>query len=196
MDSLPGFGRALLLAGIVAVVAFAIGRFLIKLLGERAGKLFSPGDSQFRVVPEYSRAEARAKEGKYLEAVDEYRRVMVEHPDDIYPHLRIAELAVGHLNNVKLAERELGAALAKATGPDSIALAANRLADLYQDTLHDPAGALKVVKQLRERIPDTKQAKLAEERIAILEKAASGALPPPTVPGKVSIRPSRYKMPE
>jgi len=200
MDFIAGFGKGALLVGIIAlggIVFFCFVAYpILKRLGEYTGKLFWPDDSHFRIVPEYSLAEARANEGKYRDAVDEYRKVAAQHPDDIYPHLRIAELALHHLNDVKLAERELMSAFGKATGPDSTALAANRLADLYQDTLHDPARALEVVKQLRERIPDTKQAKLAEERIAILEKMASGTALPPQVPDKVSIRPSRYKMPQ
>ena len=184
------------LAGIGLVLSLLVGRFLLKLLGERAGKLFSPGDSHFRVVPEYSLAEARANEGKYREAVDEYRKVAAKHPDDIYPHLRIAELALDHLDDLKLAGRELTTAFRKAAGPDSMALAANRLADLYQNTWHDPSRALEVMRQLHEKIPDTNQAKLVEERIAVLEKMARGEAVPPPVPGKIPIRPSRYRMPD
>lgn len=155
-----------------------------------------PSDSNFRIMPEYSLAEARVKKGKYQEAIDEYRKVIAEHPDDIYPHLRIADLALNHLNDVKLAELELMSAFAKAKGEDTTALAAGRLADFYQHTLQEPARALDVMKQLREKIPNTKQAKLAEERIAALEKFSCGGTPPPKSPDKVSVRPSRYKMPE
>ena len=200
MDFLAGFGKATIIVGLVALGGiaffFLVGYPLLKRFGEYTGRLFWPGDSHFRIVPEYSIAEARAKEGKYREAVDEYRQVIAKHPDDIYPHVRIAELALNHLNDVKLAERELTSAFSKATGQDSTALAANRLADLYQHTLHDPVRALKVMQQLRNRIPNTKQAKLAEERIAILGGIASDAASTPKVPDKVSLRPSRYKMPE
>lgn len=198
--SIGDFGQALFLVGIVAlggvVLFFVIGLPLIRRIGERSGKLFMPDDSQLRVMPEYSLAEARVNSGKYQEAVDEYRKVIAEHPDDIYPHLRIADLALAHLNDVKLAELELQSAFAKASGEVSTALAAGRLADLYQHTQHDVARALEVMKQLREKIPDTKRARLAEERIAALERLAAGEPPPPVTPDKVSIRPSRYKMPE
>ncbi|HUI07741.1 MAG TPA: hypothetical protein VL486_12130 [Verrucomicrobiae bacterium] len=193
-----GFSPVLPIVGVIYgfLLFLLFGLPLIRRAGDRVSKLFWPDDSHFRIVPEYSRAEARAKEGRYPEAVDEYRQVIAEHPDDIYPHLRIAELALDHLHDVKLAELELRSAVAKATGPDSTALAANRLADLYQHALHDPARALEVVKQLRERLPGTKQARLAEERIVLLDKLARGAVSPPQVPDKISLRPSRYKMPE
>jgi predicted negative regulator of RcsB-dependent stress response len=158
--------------------------------------LFMPGDSNFQITPEYSTAEARVKSGKYQEAVDEYRQVIIEYPSDIYPHLRIAELAVKHLNDHALAELELLSALGKAKGEDSTALAAGRLADLYQNTLQDPVRALEVMKQLREKIPGTKQARLAEERITVLEGIVHDGVPLPKAPDKIASRPSRYKMSE
>jgi hypothetical protein len=119
------------------LLLFALfGWSFIARVGERIGNsLYLPSDENFQVMPEYSLAEARVKNGKYEEAVDEYRKVILEHPDDIYPHLRIAELAVKHLNDVKLAELELLSAMGKAKGEDSTALAAGRLADFYQLTL-------------------------------------------------------------
>jgi tetratricopeptide (TPR) repeat protein len=185
---------ALLFYGLLLFALF--GRSIILSVSNRLEHLFWPDDSNFRIMPEYSVAEARAKKGKYREAVDEYRKVIVKHPDDIYPHLRIADLALGHLNDVKLAELELLSAFAKAKGEDSTALAAGRLADFYQHTMHDPAHALEVMKQLCKKIPDTKQAKLAEERIAILEEFVRDATPPMKIPEKIALRPSRYKMPD
>jgi len=73
-------------------------------------------------------------------------------------------------------------------------LAAGRLADLYQLTLHDPARALDVMKQLREKIPGTKQAKLAEERIVILEGIVHRAEPLAKSPDKIANTPSRFKL--
>jgi predicted negative regulator of RcsB-dependent stress response len=179
-----------------ALILFAMfGWPLLESIGERIGNsLFMPSDANFQISPEYSAAEARVKKGKYQEAVDEYRKVIIEHPKDIYPHLRIAELAVKHLNDLKLAELELLSAVAKAKGEDSTALAAGRLADLYQHELQDPAQALEVMKQLREKIPGTKQARLAEERIAVLESIVHDGVPLPKPPDKIANRPSRYKM--
>ncbi len=183
-----------LLYGFVLFLLF--GTSFISKVADRFGNLYMPSDSGFRIVPEYSLAEAHVKKGRYTEAIDEYRKVILAYPDDIYPHLRIADLALKHLNDEKLAELEYMSALGKANGEDSTALAAGRLADLYQHILHDPARALEVMKQLREKIPNTQQAKLAEERIAILEKILRGKVPPPKTPDTIPPRPSRYKMPE
>jgi hypothetical protein len=112
----------------------------------------------------------------------------------MYPHLRIADIALKHLQDTKTAELDLMTALAKASGADSAALAAGRLADLYQLTLHDPGRALEVMKQLREKIPGTKQAKLAEERIVILEGIVHRTEPLPEPPAKIAAKPSRFKL--
>jgi tetratricopeptide (TPR) repeat protein len=195
-DITAAFFVGALVAGYGIVLFFLFGFSFIGKVAERFGNFYEPPDSNFQIIPEYSVAEARVNKGKYQEAVDEYRKVIVAHPDDVYPHLRIADLALKHLNDVKLAELELQSALGKATGEDTTALAAGRLADFYQHTLHDVARALEVMKQLREKIPGTKQAKLAEERIATLERLVGGESLPPATPGKIAPRPSRYKMPE
>jgi hypothetical protein len=175
---------------------YLFGWPFIQHVGEQVGTLYTGRNEGFRIVPEYSVAEARVAVGKYPEAIDEYRKVIADYPEDIYPHLCIAEIAVKNLDDVKLAELELLSAIGKATGADSTALATGRLADLYQLTLQDPARALEVMKQLRERIPGTKQATLAEERIAVLEGIVHGGVVLPKPPDKITHRPSRYKMSE
>lgn len=178
------------------ILFLLFGYPLLKRTGEKFASLYMPSDADIRIMPEYSVAEARANEGKYLEAIDEYRKVIAEHPEDIYPHLRIAEMVLDHLNDHNLVELELLSALGKAKGEVSIALAAGRLADFYQLTLNDPARALEVLKQVREKIPGTKRADRVEERIAVLESIIHGGAPPPKAPDRISPKPSRYKMPE
>jgi predicted negative regulator of RcsB-dependent stress response len=187
---------AIMLAVLYGLVLFALfGWSILQSIGERFGNsLYMPSDVNFQIMPEYSTAEALVNKGKYQDAIDEYRKVILEYPEDIYPHLRIAELAVNHLNDLKLAELELLSAMGKAKGEDSTALAAGRLADFYQHTLQDPVRALEVMKQLREKIPGTKQAKLAEERIALLEGIAQGNVVLPKTPDKIAHRRSRYSM--
>jgi hypothetical protein len=187
----------LALAAFYGVILFILfGWPMILKIADKFGSLYVGDDKEIRIVPEYSVAEARAAIGKYQEAIDEYRKVIAEHPEDVYPHLCIAEIAVKNLDDVKLAELELLSAIGKATGEDSTALAVGRLADLYQLTLQDPVRALEVMKQLRERIPGTKQARLAEERIKVLEGIVHGGVALPKPPDKITHRPSRYKMPE
>ena len=182
----------LLMYGVVLFLLF--GHSFLNRIADPFARLYVPGDENFRIAPEYSIPEARVNAGKYAQAIEEYRKVIVEHPEDIYPHLRIADIALKHLQDVKIAELDLMTAVAKATGEDSAAMAAGRLADLYQLILHEPARALQVMKQLCEKIPGTKQAKLAEERIATLEEIVQHGEPLPKSPDKLASRPSRFKL--
>ena len=195
MDFVSGGGWGFITAGIVAglgiLAFFIVGYPLLRKIVDHS---FSPSDDSSKITPEYSVAEARVNTGKYPEAIEEYRKVILKHPDDMYPHLRIADIALKHLQDAKIAETELQEALAKAKGEDSAALAAGRLADLYQLTLHEPARALEVMKQLREKIPGSKQARLAEERIANLEGIVHRAEPLVRPPDKLASRPSRFKL--
>jgi tetratricopeptide (TPR) repeat protein len=178
---------ALLFYGFLLFLLF--GRSLINRVAGSFSGLYSPSDENFRVRPEYSVAEARVKQGRYAEAVDEYRKVIAQYPEDVYSHLRIATLAVDHLNDLKLAELELLSAFAKATGDDPIVLAGGRLADLYQLTLKQPQRAVEVLEQLREKLPGTKHAAMAEQRIRALRELPVGSVPP-TPPAKIAYRPA------
>ncbi len=178
---------ALLLYALLLLALF--GCSLINKVAGRFAGIYWPDDSNFRIMPEYSLAEARVKEGRYVEAVEEYRVVIAQYPSDIYAHLRIAELAVDHLHDPGLAELELLSAVAKAPGGDSAVVAAGRLADFYQQTLHDPRRAREVMQQLRKDLADSKHAPRIDERIQTLDKMIAGyTVPPP--PAKISVRPA------
>ena len=198
MDFVSGAGSAMITVGIIGaigIVAFLIVGFpLLRKISENLFSFYGSSDDSTQITPEYSIAEARVNTGKYSEAIEEYRKVIAKHPDDMYPHLRIADIALKYLQDAKTAEAELLVALAKASGEDSSALAAGRLADLYQFTVHVPTRALEVMKQLREKIPETKQAKLAEERIIILEGIVHRAEPLAKSPDKIANTPSRFKL--
>jgi hypothetical protein len=176
-----------------AVLFLLFGIPFIQSMGEAASHLYEPGDENFRVVPEYSVAEARVKEGKYLEAVAEYRQVIEKFPADVYAHVRIAELAVEHLHDLKLAETELIAAQAKAAQEDAVVLAAHRLADLYQHQLNTPQRGLDVLLSVQGRLTNANHVKRTEERIESLRQFVDGyQVPQP--PESIQLRKSRYRM--
>src|SRR5580698_10290608 len=103
MDFVSGAGSAFITVGIVAslgiVAFFIIGIPLIRKIGEHTLSVYAPSDDSSKIIPEYSVAEARVNTGKYPEAIEEYRKVINKHPDDMYPHLRIADIALKHLQD-------------------------------------------------------------------------------------------------
>ena len=165
----------------------------IRRIGEKVSQLYEPADEDFPIVPQYSVAEARVKEWKHQEAVDEYRKVITEHPADVYAHVRIAGLATEHLHDLKLAETELLAAQAKAVQEDAVALVAHRLADLYQHQLKNPRRGLDVLLSVRGRLTSAKHLRLMEERIEFLRRLVDGHQVPQN-PKNIPLRKSRYRM--
>ncbi|MGD0017284.1 MAG: hypothetical protein ABSC38_07200 [Verrucomicrobiia bacterium] len=175
------------------IIFLLFGFPFIRRIGEKVSQLYEPADENFPIVPQSSVAEARVKEGKYQEAVVEYRKVIAEHPADVYAHVRIADIAVEHLHDLKLAETELLAAQAKAVQEDAAVLIAHRLADLYQHQLNNPQRGLDVLLSVRGRLTSVKRLKLIEERIAFLRQLVEGhEIPQP--PKSIQLRKSRYRM--
>jgi outer membrane protein assembly factor BamD (BamD/ComL family) len=193
MDYLAAFGAAAMMAGflvLIGIIAFlVIGRPLVNKLGDKVGSLFNPGDDGRPARPEYSIAESQVKKGRYDDAIAEYRKVIEQFPTDTSAHVRIAQLAVERLNDIKLAELELLSAIAKASGEDAAALASHRLADLYQHTRREPVRAIEVMRQLAARLPGTKEARRAEERIQLLQNMVAGQVVP-EVPTRIAFKPT------
>src|ERR1035438_707317 len=102
-----GFITAGIIAGLGIVAFFIVGFPLLRKIADQAFSFYTPSDDSSKIMPEYSVAEARVNTGKYPEAIEEYRKVITKHPDDMYPHLRIADIALKHLQDAKTAETEL-----------------------------------------------------------------------------------------
>jgi tetratricopeptide (TPR) repeat protein len=147
---------------------FLFGLPMMKRTGEAMAGLFLPSDSHLPIKPEYSIAEARLKQGRFAEAICAYREVIERFPDDVFAHLRLAEIYQEKLGNASTAQVELESALRKASAPDAFALTAHRLADFYERTLHDRERAVCVLRDIVQRCPDTKHASLAQHRIKAL----------------------------
>jgi len=143
-------------------------------VGGRLSSLLFSDSSSVGVRPEYSIAEARVREGKYEEAIEEFRKVLKKHPNDINSHLRIAEILSTQFRRHDEAVMELQGALKKHCGPDTWAFVANRLADIQVERLHDYVAGRNTLQQVVLKFPNTKQATSAAARVlALSEKEAN-----------------------
>ena len=181
---LMGLGLAL---GYGAVLFLLFGWSFMCAVAEKFTNLYMPQDQNFRVLPEYSLAEARRKACDYAGAIAEYRQVIAKWPDDVFAHIQIADIAVTQLHDLQLAELELLSATAKAAAATTIALTHNRLADFYQFHRQDVPQAMAVIEQMRAKLPGTKAAARAGDRLAALQKILGGELPVPA-PDKIQPR--------
>ncbi|MDW8343997.1 MAG: tetratricopeptide repeat protein [Verrucomicrobiae bacterium] len=150
-----------------------LGWHTVERFAERFSQLGLPTDDQLEVRPQYSIAEARAAQGRYHDAIAEFRRVIEQHPNEPFPHIRIAELLHDKLQNPDAAIAELQIALQKAQTDDAFAIIANRLADWLLQHRHDIMGAKSVLQAICTRYPSSRHARAARERLARIAAAAT-----------------------
>src|SRR5690242_12436101 len=151
------------------VLAITWGSNIAEVLGKPLTGLFDGGDQEIIPRPFYSIAEAKRKQGKYLEAVAEIRKRLVRFPGDFNGMLMLADVQAENLNDLSGAQVTIERLLVECE-PSSMnmALALNRLADWHLKFGHDPDSARLALEQIVQMFPDTEQAYLAGQRIAHL----------------------------
>ena len=159
------FFKFLLIGGVIVAIFFLD---IVMGLSNRMTNVLMPQVDDVELRPEYSEAEARAREGKYEEAVVAFRKVWEKYPHDVTSHVRIAEIMSEHLQRPDDAVTELKAALAKTTKPETWAFVANRLADIQVEYRRDFAAAREVLQQVMLKFPNTSHATSAVARVRAL----------------------------
>jgi tetratricopeptide (TPR) repeat protein len=168
-----GFGLATLIAGSAALCALLLaviwGSALGGLPARMLGSLYDGGSQEVRRQPLYSIAEARCKRGLYHEAVAEIHRQLAEFPGDLTGTLMLAEIQAAHLRDLAGAVSTLEALVEDpAQPPGHVAVALNRLADLYLRHGRDPDSARAALERIGQRFPGSEPAHLAAQRLAHL----------------------------
>jgi hypothetical protein len=111
--------------------AILVGRPFVSWVGEFfATGLFFPEVSG-KLEPQYSIPEARVKQGLYTEAIEEFRKYVELYPEEVTPHMRIADLQLKYFENPTEAIREISLAIPKAKTAESFAFVYFRMAELY-----------------------------------------------------------------
>lgn len=158
--------------GWAALIVFAwaiiLGPPVLRWFGGKMGNLYTPPDSQFRIRPEYSIAEGRAAVGRYREAIEQFRSDIEKFPDEVTPHVRIAEILLDQFGNVDAGIAELQTARSKAKGEDAFVLVVHRLADAYLQRKGDATAAITCLDEILQRYPHSKHALGARHRIQSL----------------------------
>lgn len=99
-------GRQLLLAPVLILIgAFVVARPIASLVGETTTSLFYPNTHFDRPQPIYGIPEARAKEGRYEEALEGYEAIVREHPHEVRAWAGLIEVAGGRLHDPLRAHR-------------------------------------------------------------------------------------------
>ena len=178
-DGLTVVGAFLKFTFVCAVLFVVFFFHILTAVSERMTGFLFPEVNNVEVRPQYSIAEARVCEGKYEEAISEFRKVWDEYPNDVNAHVRIADIQCQHFKHNDEAIRELRAALAKKCKPEAWAFVANRLVDVQVEYLRDFVGARETLQQIMLKFPSSRYAESAMARVlALNDKEAHGKKPP------------------
>jgi hypothetical protein len=88
----------------VGVMCYVVGAVILapligQILAAPMGSLFMPSDRFERPVPIYSRPQARRKEGHFEEAMEEFRRLVEEHPDQVDAYVEMIDITIVDLHD-------------------------------------------------------------------------------------------------
>jgi outer membrane protein assembly factor BamD (BamD/ComL family) len=152
------------------VLAVFIGVMLAPDIGALFAHFFVGGimgdlDKFSRPPQAYSRARARAAEGRYEEAIAEYRRVLEQHPGDVTAQAEIADIYYEKLKDFARAVEEFNVLLGLKLDDSTRATTLMRLADLYEERFDSPQHAVECLSAIVQEYPDSKYAASAAERL-------------------------------
>lgn len=168
--------------GILLGVLWAeqVGTFLARPLTN----LFDEGGAELRPTPLYSAVEARRKQGRPAEALDEARRQLERFPGDFRGTLLCAQIQAEDFKDLGAAEATLRDWMAAAKpDPGNRAVALHKLAEWHLHLGRDVATARARLQEIIDAFPGTEAAMVAEQRLAhVTERALAqpGLVPVPT----------------
>jgi tetratricopeptide (TPR) repeat protein len=171
-----GYGAAFIIGIACAICGIVLGitwgSNIADFLGRPLGGLYDGGDAEVVPQPLYSIAEAKRKQGKYLEAVAELRKQLAKFPGDFTGMLMLAEVEAENLKDLPGAQMTIERLFTEPNqSPVNLALALNRLADWHLKLGQDPDSAREALQRIIQLFPETEQAYLAGQRVAHLSTA-------------------------
>ena len=135
--------------------------------------LYDGGDVPPEPKPAYSVAQARQKQGKYLDAVIEIQKQLDRFPTDFEGHMLMAEVQAEDLKDLPAAEMTIQRLVAQdGHAAANIAFALYSMADWYLAIGKDRDAARRVLEQVTVILPDSEFALGAAHRIAHLGTTA------------------------
>ena len=159
-------------------------------------------DGSTEPQPLYSVAEARRKQGRYLEARDHVRSQLDQFPADFHGQMLLAEIEAHDLHDLAAAELVIQRLISqKGHSPAHLFYALNTLADWHLKYANDCESALRCFKQVVALFPESEWALRAAQRMAHLPDAATlmdselrSAIKVPHPAGDAGLKPGRWRV--
>jgi tetratricopeptide (TPR) repeat protein len=177
-----GYGGAFGGVPFTAVCGLALAiiwrRDLAELIANPFASLYSGGNTPPEPRPLYSIAQAKQKQGRYLESVAEIRKQLDRFPTDFEGHMMLAQIQAEDLKDLEGADLTVQHLVAQpGHAPRNIAFALYSLADWYLKVGPDREAARRSLEQVVSLLPETEFALTAAHRIAHLGDAESPLVP-------------------
>ncbi len=118
-----------------------------------------------KVAKEYSRIKALTAQGHYDKAIEEYKKELDNDTMNYNLILEIAQIYHENLKSYNLAVEYYNKALGFITDSNTWVFVKNRLADIYVNNLDSKDKAAVVLNDIITKLPDTKYAQQAGDRI-------------------------------
>jgi tetratricopeptide (TPR) repeat protein len=168
-----GYGAAFAgipMAAVGGLAAAIVWRHNIaNLIAQPFASLYDGGNIPPEPKPAYSVAQARQKQGRYLEAVAEIRRQLDMFPTDLEGQLLLAQIQAEDLQDLPAAELTIERFCAQpGHAPANIAFALYSMADWHLQVAQDRESARRDLERIIEKFPESEFALGAAQRIAHL----------------------------
>ena len=156
----------LALAAVTAVVSCVS---LLPLLGEFMGNVMFAPTQQIERSPHHD-ALARLAAGDFQGAIDEYRAVFEDDPQDLHAASEIVRLYCEKLNAFEPAEDFLVEALSYERTPEEVSFLSQRLVDVCWNYQKDGIRARAILIKIAEDMPETREAANALHRLQEIDR--------------------------
>lgn len=143
---------------------FFFGISFVHWFSDAVGGFLFNSDAGVEYQPEFSVAEARVKEKNFEEAIFEFRKGIQQFPEELRPHLRIADILIFEYRDFRNALEELKVASEKAKTAEGFAHVNFRLCEIYLEHWKDMRSAMLCLHDIQRKFPGTPQASAAMER--------------------------------
>ena len=157
--------------GLAIVTALVTAIVMLPLLGEFAGSFIFTPNQQIEHSP-HANALSKLAAGDYQGAIDEYKSVFEDNPEDTHAASEIVRLYCEKLNESEPASDFLVEALSYPDRvPEQTAFLSQRQVDVCWNYQHDGIRARAILIKIAEDMPETREAANAMHRLQEIERA-------------------------
>lgn len=160
------------LMGFTLVAGILFVTLVLPAIGERIGEFFysAPGESE---PDEYSKAAAKVSQGDYEGAIEAYREIANEEPENRFPVIEISKIQQEQLGDVDAAIKTLETSIdGRDWAEDDAAFLMFRLYDLQANDKGDYVRAKELLSKVIESLPNTRHSANATHKLKELESTS------------------------